>query len=188
MGGVSMERSDIAALPSTPPSPFITSPVTPHPSPLTPHPSPLTQVDAIKTDLVSRTEGERGALYVAEMRGGVKSTKMDHLVCFLPGMLALGYWHGANDADELHMAEELLDTCVGFYKHTPTGLVGNMISTVTRSSFARPDPLTRATRSLARPQSCRSSTWQNGESTGSSTCPTSTHTTSSARRRSRACF
>ena len=87
-------------------------------------------MDAIKTDLVSRTEGERGALYVAEMRGGVKSTKMDHLVCFLPGMLALGYWHGANDADELHMAEELLDTCVGFYKHTPTGLVGYMNSTV----------------------------------------------------------
>ena len=106
------------------------SPLPPPHSPLPTHVSTTTQVDAIKTDLVSRTEGERGALYVAEMRGGVKSTKMDHLVCFLPGMLALGYWHGANDAEELHMAEELLDTCVGFYKHTPTGLVGYMNSTV----------------------------------------------------------
>ena len=75
---------------------------------------------------MARTKGEKGVLYVAELRGGKQSTKMDHLVCFLPGLLALGYWHGANSAAELRMAEELLDTCVGFYKNTPTGLAAEI--------------------------------------------------------------
>lgn len=64
--------------------------------------------------------------------------KMDHLVCFVPGMLALGATHGipverarkmTNGAlwdklqeDDLHLARELMHTCYEMYSVTPTGL------------------------------------------------------------------
>jgi mannosyl-oligosaccharide alpha-1,2-mannosidase len=35
-----------------------------------------------------------GLLYVAELHAGRAVPKMDHLVCFLPGLLALGALHG----------------------------------------------------------------------------------------------
>ncbi len=36
-----------------------------------------------------------GVVYIGEMsQGGVFSAKMDHLACFVPGMLALGVLHG----------------------------------------------------------------------------------------------
>ena len=91
-----------------------------------------------------------GLLYVAERRGGVDgemSHKMDHLVCFLPGVLALGHaeglgerWGGGDDdrergvaralrhlgfsgnATHLDVARELARTCVQMYARTPTGL------------------------------------------------------------------
>ena len=93
---------------------------------------------------------QRGLLYVAEREGGVAGRavhKMDHLVCFLPGVLALGYseglgrrWGGGNrvrewqatraltrlgmskDATHLDVARELARTCVQMYLRTPTGL------------------------------------------------------------------
>lgn len=83
-------------------------------------------MEAIKSELLSRTKGERRATYVAETRSGVKISKMDHLVCFLPGVMALGYWYGANDASELRIAEELLETCVMLYRDTPTGLAAEV--------------------------------------------------------------
>lgn len=91
-----------------------------------------------------------GLLYVAERRGGVDgemSHKMDHLACFLPGTLALGYaeglgerWGGGDDereravvralrhlgfsgnATHLDVARELARTCVQMYARTPAGL------------------------------------------------------------------
>lgn len=91
-----------------------------------------------------------GLLYVAERVGGVGGTlvhKMDHLVCFLPGVLALGHLEGlgkrwgagdaarerlagdalerlgfARDAGHLDVAVELARTCVSMYTRTPAGL------------------------------------------------------------------
>jgi len=91
-----------------------------------------------------------GSLYVAERVGGVAGTlvhKMDHLVCFLPGVLALGHAEGlgarwgagdaarerlagealarlgfARDAGHLDVAVELARTCVSMYTRVPAGL------------------------------------------------------------------
>lgn len=92
----------------------------------------------------------RGLLYVGEREGSVHGAavhKMDHLVCFLPGLLALGYSEGLGKrwgvgnrvkewqairalkrlglpeaATHLDVARELLRTCVQMYMRTPTGL------------------------------------------------------------------
>lgn len=67
--------------------------------------------------------------------GGKISPKMDHLVCFMPGTIALaatggltveearkaGSW-GKKQEDELRLAEELTKTCWGMYKVMATGL------------------------------------------------------------------
>eukprot|EP00127_Corallochytrium_limacisporum_P004721 Clim_evm75s172 gene=Clim_evmTU75s172 len=47
---------------------------------------------------------------------------MEHLACFLPGTLMLGWYHNVPDRDEHRiMAERLLETCMAIYE-TPTGL------------------------------------------------------------------
>lgn len=63
------------------------------------------------------------------------SPKMDHLVCFLPGTIALGATEGLSlteakkspswtqkQEEEMQLAKELMKTCWGMYKATPTGL------------------------------------------------------------------
>ena len=66
---------------------------------------------------------------------GALSPKMDHLVCFMPGTIALGAtggvtveeakkggkW-GKKEEEELNLAIELTKTCWGMYKVTATGL------------------------------------------------------------------
>ena len=64
--------------------------------------------------------------WVADLReDGRMDQKMDHLACFLPGLLALGVAHrpdAPNAARDLHTAEKLLDTCVKMYTDQVTGL------------------------------------------------------------------
>jgi len=88
----------------------------------------LDAVDAIKTHLV-RTTKHRSRFFVGELHGasGGFHAKMDHLVCFLPGTLALGVLHGigrspADLRETLELAEELMETCYQLYNSTPTGL------------------------------------------------------------------
>ena len=45
----------------------------------------------------------------------------DHLVCFLPGTLALGHNNGLPDS-HMKLAKELLETCVQMYKQMGTSL------------------------------------------------------------------
>lgn len=77
---------------------------------------------------------------VAERQTGLRgpiTAKMDHLVCFLPGTIALGVTGGktvreakaamgdawsAKQEEDLILAEELMKTCWGMYLVTPTGL------------------------------------------------------------------
>ena len=65
-------------------------------------------VHAITTQLLVRSE-ELGVVYVAEAdMGGARPSltpKMDHLVCFYPGLLALGHLHGVRPRRE-HAAAE----------------------------------------------------------------------------------
>jgi hypothetical protein len=67
------------------------------------------------------------------------SPKMDHLVCFMPGTIALGATGGLSEAEamklptwsekktsEMTLARELMQTCWGMYKATKTGLAGEI--------------------------------------------------------------
>ena len=43
-------------------------------------------------------QGDAKRVFIAEREGGFKGDKMDHLLCFVPGMLVLGALNGADDA------------------------------------------------------------------------------------------
>eukprot|EP01122_Echinamoeba_exundans_P013316 TRINITY_DN5796_c0_g1_i1.p1 TRINITY_DN5796_c0_g1~~TRINITY_DN5796_c0_g1_i1.p1 ORF type:complete len:561 (-),score=93.02 TRINITY_DN5796_c0_g1_i1:51-1733(-) len=59
--------------------------------------------------------------WIAEEDGRIIS-KMDHLACFVPGMLAL------DDVPEhLNLAREILQTCIESYERSPTGLAPEII-------------------------------------------------------------
>lgn len=70
---------------------------------------------------------------------GTLSPKVDHLVCFMPGTLALAITGGATLAEarkksswtpqheeDFAIAEELMKTCWGMYKVNPTGLAAEI--------------------------------------------------------------
>ncbi|KAK5164146.1 mannosyl-oligosaccharide alpha-1,2-mannosidase [Saxophila tyrrhenica] len=71
--------------------------------------------------------------------GGKLSPKMDHLVCFMPGTIALAAtgglplnqakaqpnW-GPRQDEDMRLAEELMNTCWGMYKTSPIGLAGEI--------------------------------------------------------------
>ncbi|KAI9776346.1 MAG: mannosyl-oligosaccharide alpha-1,2-mannosidase [Geoglossum umbratile] len=75
---------------------------------------------------------------IGELPGGIGghlSPKMDHLVCFMPGTIALGATGGLTEKearklstwgkkqeDEMKLARELMQTCFGMYRVTLTGL------------------------------------------------------------------
>ncbi|KAL3145318.1 hypothetical protein ABBQ38_001578 [Trebouxia sp. C0009 RCD-2024] len=64
--------------------------------------------------------------YVAEFDRKRVKHKMDHLVCFVPAMLALGSHMGAVTGDKadqyMQLAEKLTETCWQMYATQPTGL------------------------------------------------------------------
>lgn len=75
-------------------------------------------MEGIRRHLVKKSKGPLQLTYVAEMSGNTVERKMDHLVCFLPGTLALGAHYKA-DADtpwHLDLAKELMKTCYEMYK------------------------------------------------------------------------
>ncbi|VAH03308.1 unnamed protein product [Triticum turgidum subsp. durum] len=88
--------------------------------------------------LLVRKTTPNGLVFVGELpsgRNGAFSPKMDHLVCFLPGTLALGATKGITkkkalesnlltkeDIENLQLAEDLAKTCVEMYFVTSTGL------------------------------------------------------------------
>lgn len=68
--------------------------------------------------------------------GGDLLPKMDHLVCFMPGTIALAVTGGlsvkevgklsAKQEQDLRLARELMKTCMGMYRATPTGLAAEI--------------------------------------------------------------
>ena len=93
----------------------------------------------IKKHLITYTK-HSSLTVLAERQSGLNApltAKMDHLVCFMPGTIALGVTNGTTVADakarlgsswtkkhdeDLKLAEELIKTCWGMYKVTATGL------------------------------------------------------------------
>ncbi|KAK9064312.1 hypothetical protein SSX86_015692 [Deinandra increscens subsp. villosa] len=97
-------------------------------------------VEAVKgvKHLLVRKSKPNGLVFVGELPNGIDggfSPKMDHLVCFLPGTLALGATKGITkakameenlltfeDLENLKLAEDLAKTCFEMYAVTSTGL------------------------------------------------------------------
>jgi len=98
------------------------------------------------TQLVHRSQ-PNDFTYIAEKMAGSSgiNPKMDHLVCFLPGTLALGVTQGQRidqvrdelDAATLahwELAEELMATCYEMYRSTATGLAPEIVYFNTQGS------------------------------------------------------
>ncbi|OTB01505.1 glycoside hydrolase family 47 protein [Hypoxylon sp. CI-4A] len=95
----------------------------------------------VRKHLVTYTEPS-GFTIIGERPDGLEgslSPKMDHLVCFMPGTIALGAtgglteaeakkqptWSKKNEAD-MQLARELMQTCWGMYKWMATGLAAEI--------------------------------------------------------------
>eukprot|EP00249_Psilotum_nudum_P017275 c26246_g1_i1 orf=480-2450(-) len=94
-------------------------------------------MEGVKHSLVQKSV-PKGLVFVGELPTGDKgnlSPKMDHLVCFLAGNLALGATRGLtkqqalengllgeHDMENLQLAEDLARTCYEMYSVTATGL------------------------------------------------------------------
>lgn len=63
-------------------------------------------------------------------------TLQDHLVCFLPGTLALGA-HNGLPGDHMDLAVELTETCHQMYKQMETGLSPEIVHFNLQSSDSR---------------------------------------------------
>mmetsp|Transcript_13383 Transcript_13383/g.25291 ORF Transcript_13383/g.25291 Transcript_13383/m.25291 type:complete len:534 (+) Transcript_13383:78-1679(+) len=74
----------------------------------------LTSMEGVQKHLVKNTTGPLQLTYIAELVNGGVNRKMDHLVCFLPGLLALGAHNGLNDEHQV-LAERLMRTCHEMY-------------------------------------------------------------------------
>ncbi|XP_014791191.1 endoplasmic reticulum mannosyl-oligosaccharide 1,2-alpha-mannosidase isoform X1 [Octopus bimaculoides] len=81
----------------------------------------LEAVKGMQLHLMKMSEPSK-LVYLGELLGGRHfSPKMDHLLCYLPGTLALGYMHGLGD-DHLELAKKLMKTCFYMYNRMPTKL------------------------------------------------------------------
>eukprot|EP00668_Euglena_longa_P001373 GGOE01001627.1.p1 GENE.GGOE01001627.1~~GGOE01001627.1.p1 ORF type:complete len:610 (+),score=134.32 GGOE01001627.1:261-1832(+) len=76
-------------------------------------------IDGLRSKLLQRSQ-PGSFLFVAQLKEGALDPTMEHLSCFLPGVLALGADH--TDAAHLWLAAKLLDTCYALYERSPLGL------------------------------------------------------------------
>ncbi|KAM6965363.1 mannosidase, alpha, class 1B, member 1b [Aplochiton taeniatus] len=80
----------------------------------------LQAVEGVKKNMLQKSS-PNGLTFVGEVSHGQFSPKMDHLVCFLPGTLALGA-HNGLPADHMELAKQLMETCYQMYAQMETGL------------------------------------------------------------------
>jgi mannosyl-oligosaccharide alpha-1,2-mannosidase len=95
----------------------------------------------VRKHLITHTE-PTGFTIIGERPSGLNmpiSPKMDHLVCFMPGTIALGAtggltekearklpsW-GQQNEDDMYLARELMKSCWGMYKYMATGLAAEI--------------------------------------------------------------
>lgn len=82
----------------------------------------LEAVEGLVNKLLGQTT--RSKLYfIGEYRlnSGTLIKEMDHLACYVPGMLALGA-EGPHRQSHLKLATRLVETCYFLYRQQPTGL------------------------------------------------------------------
>jgi hypothetical protein len=94
-------------------------------------------MQSVMDQLVQTTRGPRQLTFVGERVGRNFSPKMDHLVCFLSGTLALGAANGLGggmSGDHMDLAVALADTCYAMYNTTKTGLAPEISMFDTQSS------------------------------------------------------
>ncbi|GLA33948.1 mannosyl-oligosaccharide alpha-1,2-mannosidase [Aspergillus niger] len=117
----------------------------------------------IQKNLVTSTKYSN-LQYIAELPGGVGSRlspKMDHLVCFLPGSIAIGATEGLTEAEarrtgrwnaqkeeQMRLARELTKTCWAQYAVTETGLAPEIVWF--EAEYANLEPSTNAPRASSR--------------------------------------
>jgi mannosyl-oligosaccharide alpha-1,2-mannosidase len=79
-------------------------------------------IDSMKKNMLFQTVNSTN-LYLPtyNLKTNKRNLKMDHLTCFVPGMLAIGS-KVFDRPEDLEIARRLLDTCVTMYRTTPTGL------------------------------------------------------------------
>lgn len=99
-------------------------------------------IAGMKHHLLKRS-GPNGFMYIAERPMGlsnIHSSKMDHLVCFMGGLMAMGateghfiddaremsWWDETREQDWL-ISQELTYTCHQMYDQTPTGLAPEIV-------------------------------------------------------------
>lgn len=98
-------------------------------------------LQGVRKHLVTYTKPS-GFTIIGERPNGLDeplSPKMDHLVCFMPGTIALGATGGLTEAearrlptwtqkndDDMRLARELMQTCWGMYKWMATGLAAEI--------------------------------------------------------------
>jgi mannosyl-oligosaccharide alpha-1,2-mannosidase len=79
-------------------------------------------------------------LYVSDFDGSRNINKMDHLVCFLPGTLALGAWlsddpDGPRAKRDMAVAKGLMYTCYQMYARQATGISPEYVNFGGQSDF-----------------------------------------------------
>jgi len=100
-------------------------------STLLPYNMYINSMNAMMDELLSESHPYKFR-FVAELIGGQRNGKFDHLVCFLPGLLALGVESNAVQDEKIReqhiqVASDLMDTCIAFYIASPTGLSPEII-------------------------------------------------------------
>jgi len=82
----------------------------------------LESIDGMKKYLISKGNGT-DLTFIGSMMSYSKDldSRMDHLACFVPGMLAIGA-RIFDRPDDLELAKELAETCFFTYANTSTGL------------------------------------------------------------------
>ncbi|KAI1243737.1 hypothetical protein MGN70_013603 [Eutypa lata] len=98
-------------------------------------------LQGVRKHLVTYTEPSQFTIIGEKPSGlaGKLSPKMDHLVCFMPGTIALGATKGLTEAEarklpswtakdeaDMKLARELMHTCWGMYKYMATGLAAEI--------------------------------------------------------------
>ncbi|KAF7544765.1 hypothetical protein G7Z17_g9710 [Cylindrodendrum hubeiense] len=112
-------------------------------------------LQGVRKHLVTYTENSQFTIIGERPHGLGKpmTPKMDHLVCFMPGTIALGATGGLTEAEarklptwskkdeaDMELARELMHTCWGMYKFMATGLSAE----ITHFNIARPPPSSEA--------------------------------------------
>ncbi|XP_055322080.1 endoplasmic reticulum mannosyl-oligosaccharide 1,2-alpha-mannosidase isoform X2 [Sitodiplosis mosellana] len=86
----------------------------------------IAAIDGVIEHLVRRTPNEK-YVYIGELINGKDfKPKMDHLTCFLPGTLLLGYTNGMPES-HLHLAQDLMETCYQMYAKQQTFLAPEIV-------------------------------------------------------------